>query len=146
MENTSWHSTKMEPLRLYLSTCNKAGFKDAQLQHVLLFQHLNLEGRGAVWVHRFPDMLRQNSDKHFLSAPDGTELLKHWGGTAALPNPILCPAKTKVGFSGDQMSIVAVQQCLGCLRRDEMVFSSTLHSWGVAKGWRLKTTNGDFPV
>lgn len=69
-------STKMEPLRLYLSTCDKAGFNGVQLQYVLLFWHLNLEMEGTVSIHRFPDTLHQKIKK-YLKCPDGTELLKH---------------------------------------------------------------------
>lgn len=78
MENTAWHylSTKMEPLGLYLSTCNKAGFNGVQSQHVLLFWHLNLEMRGTLRVHHFPDALHQESRKD-LKRPDCTERLKH---------------------------------------------------------------------
>lgn len=99
MENTAWHylSTKMEPLGLYLSTCNKAGFNGVQSQHVLLFWHLNLEMRGTLRVHHFPDALHQESRKD-LKRPDCTERLKHGHGTAALPNSILGPDKTKAGL------------------------------------------------
>lgn len=132
----------MESLRLHLSTYNKAGFNGIQLQHVLLFWHLNLEMGRRVQVHHFPDTLHKKSKK-YLKFPDGTELLKHCNGSAALPNPILCPEKSKGGFSGDQMLIMAAQQCLVCLQRAEMVFAPHCRTGDCrrlkvkAKGWWL---------
>lgn len=85
-------STKMEPLRLYLSTCDKAGFNGVQLQHVLLFWHLNLEMEGTVSVHHFPDRLHHKIKK-YLKCPDGTELLKHSEMTLQLCQIQFCALK-----------------------------------------------------
>lgn len=142
MENTAWHylSTKMEPLGLYLSTCNKAGFNGVQSQHVLLFWHLNLEMRGTLRVHHFPDALHQESRKD-LKRPDCTERLKHGHGTAALPNSILCPDKTKAGSKVTECWWWQPSIAWFAFRRLRWGH----HTAGTAKGWRSKPRNGDFP-
>lgn len=97
--------------------------------------------RGTLWVHHFPDALHQKSTK-YLKCPDCTELLEHWDGTAALPNLILCPEKTKAGFKVTKMLIMAAQRGLVCLQKAEM---RTPHSWDCnrmkvkAKEWWLSS-------
>lgn len=143
MENTAWHilAPKMEPLGLYLSTHSKAGFNGVQLQHVVLLWHLNLETRGTLWVHHFPDALHQKSTK-YLKCPDCTELLEHRDGTAALPNFISCPEKTKAGVNVTKCWLWQPNVAWFAFRRLRWGH----HAAGTAAGWKLKPRNSDLPV
>lgn len=93
------------------------------------------------WVQSFPCALHQKSTK-YLKCPDCTELLKHWDGTAALPNSILCPEKTKAGFKVTKCWWWQPKIAWFAFRRLRWGH----HTTGTATGWRLKPRNGDFAV
>lgn len=138
MENTVWHilAPKWSPWDYIYPHVIKLVLMVFSCSMFFSFWHLNLEMGGTLWVHHSPETLHQKSKK-YLKCPDGTDLLKHWDGTAALPNSILCPEKTKTGFSGNQILITAAQQCLVCLPRAEMVFTPH-HTTGDCERLKVK--------
>lgn len=142
MENTAWHllAPKWSPWDC-IYPCIIKLVSVVLLQHVVLFWHLNLEMRGTLWVQSFPHALHQKSTK-YLKCPDCTELLKHWDGTAALPNSILCPEKTMAGFKVTKCWWWQPKIAGFALKRLRWGH----HTTGTATGWRLKPRNGDFPV
>lgn len=124
MENTVWHilAPKWSPWDYVCPRVIKLVLMVPSCSMFLTFGTWIWKWEEQSWVHHFPDTMHQRSRK-YLKCPDGSELLKHRDGTAALPNSILFPEKTMVGFSGDQTLIVAAQQCLVYLQRAQMVFA-----------------------